>query len=464
MSDYLLKVLTSLLSILTALNFIGCSTQEKSSKLTYGVNPDAIKIDVIVEEHGMADPHALMKGDTLYIICGHDQTWNPTSSFPMDRWEVWSTTNLKDWQYHRSIHPKDFYIGDLPNCFAGDICERNGKYYWFFSNRYYNTGVAVADQVDGEYKDLLGKPLLPTDIIKESPYDPEIFEEDGVYTICFGSGTYYMATLAEDMKSLSTEPQPILVQTKEGKKIRVSDKSTLFKKGEWYYLVYGNKYAMAKQLYGPYEYQGAFLEGGHTSFFEWTDGQLYVLQENHDISAFYRGASLKPVFFNKDNTILIPEDDRMYPAPGRPFKFKKSTMGWMALNGTEVTFEEGKIKGEINAQNATIQSAPWLYTQASLCSKVSFQIKNNTSAKEMKFAVYSRNEGRGFWKTNTEQLDWSEQQWISIPITPHQKEFKTYTIDLAEFSEIKSRIMQVALQPAVEATEGKWEINEIMIY
>ncbi len=437
--------------------------QVSPSNIRYGINPKAKKIDVIVPEHGMADPHAWVIGKTLYIVCGHDQTWNPTTSFPMDRWEVWSTKNLTKWKYHTSILPKDLYIGDKPDCFAGDICARDGKFYWFFSNRFYNTGVAVADKIDGKYHDLLGKPLLPTDIIPEEPYDPEIYVENGVYTICFGRGNYYMATLAKDMKSLASEPKQIVVKDKAGNKLTTSDKSSLFKRGGWYYLVYGDRYAMSKNLYGPYEFKGPFLNGGHTSFFEWTDGQLYVLQENHDICAFYRGASIKPVFFNEDNTVLIPKDDRMYPAPGRPFEFKNSTMGWSALSGTSVSFGKGAISGNISAEHALIQSAPWLYTLSADCSKISFKIKNETSATELKLAIFSRNHEKGFFKAGTEPVDWSKQEWIAIPISANEKRFKTYTLNLSKFKEIKDRIMQIAVQPAANAGRGKWTIDEIIV-
>ena len=165
-----------------------------AQKQAVGINPDALKIDVIVPEHGMADPHAWVENDTLFIICGHDKSWDAKGSFPMDRWEIWSTVDLKNWKFHRNILPTDTYIGDKPNCWAGDICERDGKYYWFFSNRNINTGVMVADTIDGEYKDLLGKPLLPKGIVPVHPYDPEIYIENDVYTICFGVNQYYMAT------------------------------------------------------------------------------------------------------------------------------------------------------------------------------------------------------------------------------------------------------------------------------
>lgn len=432
----------------------------RRSNAAAGMNPDAIQVDVIVPEHGMADPHVWVQNDTVFAICGHDESWAGKGSFRMDRWEIWSSTDLKTWNHHGNILPKDTYIGDQPNCWAGDVTERDGKYYWYFSNRFIDTGVVVADKITGPYKDVLGKPLLPEDIVPEHPYDPEIYIEDGVYTICFGAGTYYMATLAKDMMSLETEPKAITI-LKDGKKFISEDKSTLFKRNGWYYLVFGSRYAMSKNLYGPYEFKGAFLSGGHTSFFDW-HGQKYVLQENHDISAFYRGASLKPVFFNEDGTVRVPKSDRMYPAPGRPFEFFKSTMGWQGVKGTDLTFKNGVISGTITEKEALVTSAPWLYTESKLCSSMSFKIKNNTNATSLKIALYSRDKGRNFWSM-TKPVDWKQQEWIEIPISANDDVFKTYHLKLSRFKNIKGRIMQVGIQPAIQATSGTWTIDEIII-
>ncbi|WP_109831281.1 family 43 glycosylhydrolase [Reichenbachiella versicolor] len=450
--------------LLAAITLLACQQPKQTTEVESkedSISSDIIQTDVIVPEHGMADPHAWVHNDTLYIICGHDESWAGKGSFRMDRWEVWSTVDLVNWTFHRNILPSDTYIGDQPNCWAGDICERNGKFYWFFSNRNIDSGVMEADSPTGEYKDILGKPLLPKGIVPVHPYDPEIYVEDGVYTISFGAGTYYMATLAEDMKSLTTEPKPVLVLDSLGNKLGVPDKSTLFKRNDWYYLVYGNKYAMSKNLYGPYDFKGAFLDGGHTSFFDWK-GQKYVLQENHDISAFYRGASLKPVFFNEDETIMVPEDDRMYPAPGRPFRFISSTMGWVTEDDQDVNYADGVISGEVTKKGAVIKSAPWLYTKSSLCSDMSFRIKNNSEATELKVALFSRDRSRNFW-SETAPVDWTAQEWITIPISSEDEEFKTYELSLSKFSDIKERIMQVAIQPAADASSGSWEIDEVII-
>ncbi|WP_282036302.1 family 43 glycosylhydrolase [Saccharicrinis aurantiacus] len=434
----------------------------RRSNAAAGYNPDAIKVDLIVPEHGMADPHAWVENDTLWFICGHDKSWEPSHKFRMDRWEIWSTTDLKNYKYHNSILPKDTYIGDLPHCWAGDITKRNGKYYWFFSNQHIDTGVAVADKIDGDYKDLLGKPLLPANIVPVNPYDPEIYEEDDVYTICFGAGTYYMATLAEDMMSLTTEPKAVEIKYKDGKPFRSEDKPTLFKRNNIYYLVFGSRYAMSDNLYGPYTFEGAFLSGGHTSFFDW-HGQKYVLQENHDISAFYRGASLKPVFFNEDGTIRIPKSDRFYPGPGRTFHFENSTMGWKALNGTSIYMNDGKLSGKISEPKALLTSAPVLFTPMDGCTKVIIKIRNQSYADRLKISLATRNKGQDFWSSAANPVNWDEQEWINIPISANDTEFKTYEIKLSQFKDIKDRLLQVAVQPAVNTYNGTWEIEEIII-
>ncbi|MGQ1787608.1 MULTISPECIES: family 43 glycosylhydrolase [unclassified Saccharicrinis] len=435
----------------------------RRSNAAAGYDPNAIKVDIIVPEHGMADPHAWVENDTLWFICGHDQSWEPKGSFPMDRWEIWSSTDLRTYKYHNSILPKNTYIGDKPNCWAGDITKRNGKYYWFFSNRNINTGVVVADQINGNYKDLLGKPLLPKDIVPEHPYDPEIYEaEDGQYHIIFGVGKYYISTLSEDMKSLETEPQQILIKDKEGKPYRTEDKPTLFKRNEKYYLVFGSRYAMSDNLYGPYTFEGAFLDGGHTSFFDW-HGQKYVLQENHDICAFYRGASLKPVFFNEDGTVRIPKSDSWYPGPGRPFRFDNSTMGWKALRGSNIYMNDGVLSGKINEPKALIQSAPWLFTDTEGCSKIKIKIRNGSHAGLLRIAIFSRDMDGDFWKECTEPVEWDKQDWITLPISSNDTEFKTYTIQLSKFKEVNEKLMQIAIQPAANTYNGTWEIDELIV-
>ena len=196
--------------------------------------------------------------------------------------------------------------------------------------------------------------------------------------------------------------------------------------------------------------------------FEW-HGQWYVLQENHDISAFYRGISLKPIFFKEDDTILVPADDRMYPGPGRSWEFDKSVMGWYSINGTSIyRSPEGALGGMVDYKNATIVSAPWLCTSSSDCSSIRIKLKNNTYASKLRISIFSRDKGNNFWQSFTNPVDWNKQKWITIPIKPNTDDYIEYDIPLNKF-DLKELIMQLALQPTSDTFNGDWSIDYILI-
>ena len=129
----MINIYKTIFFVIASLFLMSCNHKPEKVKDVKSEKHQAISVNVIVPEHGMADPHAWVENGRVYIICGHDKSWDATSSFPMDRWEVWSTDDLINWEHHRNIYPSETYIGDKPNCWAGDICERDGKYYWFFS-------------------------------------------------------------------------------------------------------------------------------------------------------------------------------------------------------------------------------------------------------------------------------------------------------------------------------------------
>ena len=190
-----------------------------------------------------------------------------------------------------------------------------------------------------------------------------------------------------------------------------------------------------------------------------------MLQENHDISAFYRGASLKPVFFNADGTVRIPKSDRWYPGPGRPFKFENSTMGWKALNGTNIYMSNGALGGNINETKALIQSSPSLFTDTKGCDKITIKLKNNSHADKLKIAIFSINKtgNKRFWNAASTAVNWEEQEWITIPISNNDTDFKSYTVPFSKFKKVNEKVMQIAVQPAVNTYNGTWEIDEIII-
>ncbi len=257
----------------------------------------------IVPNQGLNDPHIHIFNDTAYVYASHDKSIN-NDKFIMEDWWVWSSPDLVNWTKRSVLHPKDTYIGkDFTRCWATDAAFKNGKYYWYFSEGNEQTGVVVGDSPVGPWKDVLGKPLLNSDLTPTHEYDMAIFEENGSHYIIFGVWDYYIAKLNDDMISLAEAPKKLEITGVRGpyntdgenKKMPTDDKPFVHKYNGKYYLSWGCFYAMSNNLYGPYDYKdtvikedsfadgydaptwpNGFLQGRHGSFFEWHNQWYYI--------------------------------------------------------------------------------------------------------------------------------------------------------------------------------------------
>ncbi|MGJ1384689.1 family 43 glycosylhydrolase [Sphingobacterium spiritivorum] len=230
---------------------------------------------------GISDPHVRVFNNKIYLYSGHDD--KPTdTTWVMKDWRVFSTSDLVNWKQETVISPKDNYMGgNSTDCWAGDAAERNGKYYFYFSDRKRSIGVMKSDTPGGKYTDALGKPLVAP------MHDPTILTDDDpdktpylVYGDKEGGG-YHIARLNDDMISLAEAPKPITITGKEWEKAGGwMDKNYIFKYKGTYYLSWGTDYAISKNIYGPYTGAGSTGKGhhlgplAHSSFF-WWKGQFY---------------------------------------------------------------------------------------------------------------------------------------------------------------------------------------------
>ncbi len=467
-----MKQIISYLSVLLCIVACNVNASGEGDKLTVlsrataqkviTTDSNALSIGILIPDRGMADPHVWKVGDRLFVMCGHDESWDDKNTWVMDRWELWSTTDLINWEHHLNILPTETYIGDKSNCWAGDICERNGKYYWLFSNRNINTGIMVADEITGPYKDLLGRPLIEEGLTETPSYDPEIYIENGEYTVIFGAGKYYMATLSDDMRSLKTEPKKILV-LKDGVEQGTDDKSTLFKRGDWYYLAYGNHYAISKNLYGPYEFAGDFTPGGHNSVFEW-DGIWYVIQENFDTNIFYRGIGLQPIFFNEDGTIRLASKMSVHPGDSREYRFSASQMGWHSESGTTLEWDKsGVISGKISSEDSEIGSAIFLMDDLTKNKTISLDLVNESDATTMEVSIASHEDVPMYWDVYPVTVNWADHSSVKVPIKSNSKKTQHIKIELSKYEKLEKNLMKIKIKPACEALNGNWTIDNIII-
>lgn len=417
---------------------------------------------------GLADPHAIVEGDRVYLFCGHDQSWDTDHTWVMDKWVIISSDNLVDWRIEGEILPTDTYIGDLPNCWAGFITKKNNQFYWYFSNRNINTGVLVSDHITGPFKDLLDGPVLSEKLVPGiHSYDPCVYEEDGTYTITFGSGSYYGVELGDDMMSITGQPRKLEVVDQEGKIYRTDDKNTLFKYKSKYYLAWGNNYAISDELYGTYVYQGPFIEGHHNSFFMW-NGQPYIAHEHPDTSHMFRGVAVKPLIFNEDGTVNCQASNGKVTY-GNTWDFEETSMGWRSVAGSKLTYNNHRISGEISANihgtievDTLIKSATWLRTELYKCQTLSIDLTNETDAVKAELYLATVDySAPGVWTDPT--IDFDAIEAIPLVLVPMSDQSQHFDIDLSSYKDTHLSLKALYIKPAIGATKGQWSIKKIAI-
>lgn len=289
--------------------------------LTYAQNP-------IVPNQGLNDPHIHIFNDTAYVYASHDKSIN-NDKFIMEDWWVWSSPDLINWTKRSVLNPNDTYIGkDYSRCWATDAAFKDGKYYWYFSEGNEQSGVVVGETPVGPWTDVLAKPLLASELTPTHEYDMAVFEDNGDHYIIFGVWDYYIAKLNDDMMSLAEKPKKIIINNPrgpynlDGKNTEkpTDDKPFVHKYNGKYYLSWGCFYAMADDLYGPYDYKDTiikeesfapgfeaptwptgFKQGRHGSFFEWNNQWYYIYCDiSQTGNRYFRDSFLSYVHYKKN--------------------------------------------------------------------------------------------------------------------------------------------------------------------
>ncbi|NNF33332.1 MAG: family 43 glycosylhydrolase [Saprospiraceae bacterium] len=287
----------------------------------------------IVPNQGLNDPHIHIFNDTAYVYASHDKSAE-NKQFIMEDWWVWSSPDLVNWTKRSILKPGETYIGDgFQGCWATDVGKKDGKYYWYFSERNQQTGVVVGDSPVGPWKDPLVKPLLGSDLTPTHEYDMAIFEDGGDHYIIFGVWDFYIARLNYDMISLAEEPKKIIINNPRGPYNQdgrnaekpTDDKPFVHKYNGKYYLSWGCFYAMSDDLYGPYDYKGTvikkesfaegydaptwpngFLQGRHGSFFQWNNQWYFAYCDiSQTGNRYFRDTFISYVHFKENGEMAI---------------------------------------------------------------------------------------------------------------------------------------------------------------
>lgn len=264
------------------------------------------KKNPIIPGMGVCDPHIHIFEGRMYLYASHDAVAD-AHGFCMHDWQIWSSADAVEWKLESVVHPEDFFMGPSNCCWAVDAAEKNGKYYYYFSDGNSRTGAAVSDHPGGPFKDALGRPLLDGNVTTTREYDPSVFrDDDGEYYIvfggpswCYGEGCgYFIARLGPDMISLAETPKKISLDHCG------DDKASLNKFCGRYYLSYGGFYAVSDNVYGPYNFMGNTASTtDHSSFCEW-NGQLFQAITVKEHSDTFRSSGLCYVHIRENGELV----------------------------------------------------------------------------------------------------------------------------------------------------------------
>ncbi len=223
--------------------------------MTHAQNP-------IVQTCYSTDPAPMVSGDRLYVFTGHDE--EKADFFWMNDWRLFSTNDMVNWQDHGNpISQCDFKWAD-DRAWAAQCVERDGKFYLYvpIHSRLSGgmaIGVAVADKVEGPYRDALGKPLYEDG--KWDHIDPTVMiDKDGQAYLYWGNPRLYSVKLNKDMVSFASEVKCDTTVP------RYTEGPWIMHHGNMYQMMYAAggvpeciAYSESKHPQGPWKYVGEVM-------------------------------------------------------------------------------------------------------------------------------------------------------------------------------------------------------------
>jgi hypothetical protein len=323
----------------------------------------------IVQTRYTADPAPMIHDDRVYLFTGHDEP-TATDSFDMRDWRLYSTSDMANWQDHGTILSIDDFSWVASDAWAGQVAERDGKFYFYVSvNRKgygKSIGVGVSSNITGPYEDAIGGPLLENQEI-----DPNTFiDDDGQAYMFWGNPNLWYVALNDDMISYGEGPVQVELtpETYGPRREGVSDRPTAYEEGPWvykrdgtYYNVYAAnccgediRYSTAPSVRGPWTYRGLVMasEGGsftnHPGMIDYK-GRSYFFYHNGALpggGGFHRSVAVEEFKYGADGsipTMVMTEEGPEQLEPLDPYvKQEAETIAFSEGLSTEVC-EEGGI-------------------------------------------------------------------------------------------------------------------------
>ena len=272
----------------------------------------------IVQTNYTADPAPMVYNGTCYLYTTHDEDTIVNNFYTMNDWRCYSSTDMQNWTDHGSPLSYKTFSWAQGDAWAGQVINRNGKFYFYVPMTRKNAGgarvigVAVSDSPTGPFTDPLGKPLITNNGAQD--IDPTVFIDDnGQAYLYWGNGELYYVKLNQDMISYS------------GSIVKASPKPTSYVEGPWfykrnnlYYMVYAGmsggseniSYATSNSPTGPWTSKGSIMgsQNSYTNHPGVTDykGSSYLFYHTGSLpggGSYHRSVGLEQFKYNADGTI-----------------------------------------------------------------------------------------------------------------------------------------------------------------
>ena len=219
-----------------------------------------------------ADPACTVVGDRIYAYVGEDKA-GVGGWFNMPHWVCYSSTDMTNWTCHGVVlRAADFPYANPGGAWAGQVVERDGKFYYYVtlddrSNGKHTIDVAVADSPTGPFRPARkdNSPLITDNMTLDShrpnaDIDPTVLiDDDGTAWMAWGNGDCYMVKLKNNMIELDGDIRKVPLRN-------YSEGPWLFKRKGLYYNVYAADapgvqpeqmaYSYATSIEGPWTYGG----------------------------------------------------------------------------------------------------------------------------------------------------------------------------------------------------------------
>jgi len=274
-----------------------------------------------------ADPEGIVYGDKYWIFPTFSAEYENQTFF-----DAFSSYDMVNWTKHSRIIDTTEVSWAHEAMWAPAVLENAGKYYFFFAandvheGEIGGIGVAVANQPEGPYKDLLGEPLINEIVNGAQPIDQFVFKDvDGQFYMYYGGwGHCNIVKMSDDLTKiipfsdgdLYKEITPVDYVEGPFMFIRNDVYYFMWSEGGWGLANYRVAYAMSTSIFGPFERIATILEqdpdvatgAGHHSVIQ-VPGQdkYYIVYHRRplgDTGRDSRVTCVDEMKFNDDGTII----------------------------------------------------------------------------------------------------------------------------------------------------------------